>query len=176
MAIKQGKDSTDNWRLFSELFKNSGTSDTLSDREVVKQLSDKQNEELTLPVTREEVKIAAFSMQPDKLPDIDGLNPCFFQTYWSVIGEDVVRCCRVFMSTGELPYGANKTVVCLVPKIKKSQKVTDLRPISLCNVLIRIVSKVLANRVKGCLPLLISDTQSVFVEREIAHRQCISGI
>lgn len=59
---------------------------------------------------------------------------------------------------------ANKTVVCLIPKIKQPRKVTDLRPISLCNVIIIIVSKVMANRLKDCLSILISDKQSAFVE------------
>ncbi|KAL8126011.1 hypothetical protein AgCh_013344 [Apium graveolens] len=144
-----------------------GTTETLSEREVVKKISDEQDKELVMPVTREEVKNAAFSMHPDKSPGIDGLNSCFFQTYWNVVGEDVIRCCQTFMNTGELPQAANKTVVCLIPKIKNPQKVTDLRPISLCNVLIRIVSKVLANRLKECLPVLISDSQSAFIENRL---------
>lgn len=81
-----------------------------------------------------------------------------------MVGEDVVRCCQKFMDTRELPHVANKTVVCLIPKVKVPQRLTDLRPISLCNVLIRIISKVMANRLKECLPIIISDTQSAFVE------------
>lgn len=130
----------------------------------MQQVSARQNEELIKQITRDEVKHVAFSMHPDKSPGIDGLNPCFFQTYWHVVGDDVVRCCQNFMATGELPYDVNKTIVCLIPKTKQPQKMTDLRPISLCNVLIRIVSKVMANRLKECLPLLISDKQSAFVE------------
>lgn len=47
----------------------------------------------------------------------------------------------------------NRTVVCLIPKVKKPQQMTELRPISLCNVLVRIVSKVLAKRIKPCLKI-----------------------
>lgn len=54
------------------------------------------------------------------------------------------------MSTGELPSGVNQTLVSLIPKGKVPQKMTDLRPISLCNVIDRILSKVLSNRLKPC--------------------------
>lgn len=149
---------------FSDLFKSSGVSELLSEREEVQQVSVQQNEKLVKPVSIEEVRLATFSMHPDKSPGIDGLNPCFFQTYWNVVGEDVVECCQKFMLTGDLPSEVNRTVVCLIPKVKQPRKVTDLRPISLCNVIIRIVSKVMANRLKECLPTIISDKQSAFVE------------
>lgn len=142
---------------FSELFQSSGTTEFLSERDIVEKVSVEQNEKLVKPVLADEVKLATFSMHPDKSPGIDGLNPCFFQSYWSIVGDDVVRCCQKFMLTGELPSAANKTIVCLIPKIKQPRKVTDLRPISLCNVIIRIVSKIMANRLKDCLSTLISD-------------------
>lgn len=58
----------------------------------------------------------------------------------------------------------NKTTVCLISKVKHPQSMTELRPISLCNVLVKILSKVLSNRLKPCLKSLISDRQSAFVE------------
>lgn len=91
--ITRLKDSNDEWQeskegirqiiveYFSGLFKSSEESEILSDRERVKQVSDMQNEELIMPVTTEEVKRAVISTHPDKSPGIDGLNPCFFQTY-----------------------------------------------------------------------------------------------
>lgn len=69
-----------------------------------------------------------------------------------------------FYAYGELPEGVNQTLVCLIPKIKTPQTMADLRSIFLCNMLMRILSKVLYNRLKGCLGSIISDKQSTFVE------------
>lgn len=80
---------------------------------------------LILPVTSEEVKKAVFSMYPEKAPGYDGLNPCFYQAYWSIVGEDVVEFYRRFLDKGELPEGVNRTVVCLIPKITQPQAMTD---------------------------------------------------
>lgn len=54
---------------------------------------------IMLPVTAEEVKLAVFVMYPEKSPGVDGLNPMFFQTYWSIVAYDVVRFCHNFVVT-----------------------------------------------------------------------------
>lgn len=117
-----------------------------------------------VPVTEKEVKDAMFSMAPEKSLGVDGLNPTFFQIYWSIVGNDVVNFCSTFLETGVLPNNVNKTLVCLIPKVKHLKQVSDLRPISLCNVLMRILSKVMANRLKPCLHNIISEKQSAFLE------------
>ena len=62
-----------------------------------------------------------------------------------------------------MPPDFNATHICLIPKRNNPQKVTDYRPISLTNVLSRIVSKVLANQLKKILPHIISMSQSAFL-------------
>lgn len=68
-----------------------------------------------------------------------------------------------FLNGGSMPSGLNHTFVVLIPKVRKSVHMKDLRPISLCNVSYKVISKVLANRLKSILPLIIDSSQSAFV-------------
>lgn len=149
---------------FDNLFKCSAVNESLSHGETVEQVTNEENKDLISNVTEEEVKAATFSMHPDKSPDPDGLNPTFFQVFWSVVGGEVIRFCKNYMRTGELSVGVNKTLVCLIPKVKVPTSMSEVRPISLCNVLIRILSKFLSNRLKYCLGRLIYDKQSALME------------
>lgn len=65
---------------------------------------------------------------------------------------------------GVLPDGINHTLVCLFPKTKHPETMQAMGPISLCNVLFPVLSKVLENRLKPCLSSIISDKQSAFIK------------
>lgn len=103
---------------FSDLFKSAMEVNGLTERENVKRITEEQNGELGTTVTSEEVKMVVFSMHPEKSPGVDGLNPAFFQTYWSIVGLDVTKFCQEFFNTGELMEGINRTLVCLILKVK----------------------------------------------------------
>ncbi|KAM6547177.1 hypothetical protein CsatB_018853 [Cannabis sativa] len=102
-------------------------------------------------------------MHPDKSPGPDGMTPGFYQRCWSIVGSDIINLVRSFMRTGDLPQGLNDTNLVLIPKVKSPSSMNELRPISLCNVVYKIISKVIANRLKEVLPQLISTNQSAFV-------------
>jgi len=58
----------------------------------------------------------------------------------------------------------NKTNICLIPMKCKAERLTDFRLISLCNVICKIIGKLLASRLKKVLPLIISESQAAFVQ------------
>jgi exonuclease III len=121
------------------------------------------NEELLRIVEEEEILAAVQQMAPLKSPGPDGFPTCFFQDNWEEVGSEVCRAVLGFFETGRLDGNINHTHVALIPKLANPTRVTEYRPISLCNVLYKIVSKVLANRLKIILPEIISSNQSAFI-------------
>lgn len=103
---------------FVDLFTSTNVDGQLTDGERVKQVDENENAELLMEITSAEVKEAVFAMHPDKACGPDGLNPAFFQVFWSIIEKDVVSFCQEFMRTGLLLEGVNEVVVCLLPKVK----------------------------------------------------------
>jgi hypothetical protein len=67
------------------------------------------------------------------------------------------------LNSSTIPEGWNDTTVVLIPKTDDPELVTQFRPISLCNVIYKIISKLLAGRLKEILPEVISPMQSAFV-------------
>ena len=130
---------------------------------VDRRVSEAMNAELLKEFKEEEVLQALMQMHPTKSPDPDGMSSIFYQKYWDVVGPQVVQCVIHTLRIGIMPQGVNDTYICLTPKFKCPQKITEYRPISLCNVIYKLVSKVLANRLKGVLPKVVDDAQSAFV-------------
>lgn len=126
-------------------------------------ISDHLNRELLKPVEDMEVKHALFQMNPDKAPGPDGMTPGFFLKHWNIVGSDIIKLVRDFVDTGQLGNDLNATNIVLIPKKKVPTSMSGLRPIALCNVSYKIISKVLANRMKPLLNTVISPTHSAFI-------------
>lgn len=67
------------------------------------------------------------------------------------------------VTLGELPPRMNDTLIMLIPKNENSETIRQFRPISLCNVAYKTITKVLINHLKPLLDKFISLTQSSFV-------------
>ncbi|XP_057425625.1 uncharacterized protein LOC130718990 [Lotus japonicus] len=118
---------------------------------------------LLAPFTREDVEEALFQMYPNKAPGVDGLPALFFQKFWHIVGDDVAHFCLQVLSGHVSPGNINQTLIVLIPKIKKPMHANQFRPISLCNVLFKLITKTIANRLKLILPDVINGPQSAFV-------------
>lgn len=112
--------------------------------QVQPKVSDSMNAMLSQPFTAEEISRALFQMNPDKSPGIDGFSPVFYQKFWTHIKEDVCHDILKFLNSDILEESMNETEIILTPKKQKIRKLEDLRPISLCNVSLKIVTKVMA--------------------------------
>lgn len=147
---------------YSEVYKTEGTGDMHGCLQAVPRLvTNELNEALMTPV-KEEIKRTVFCMGALKAPGPDGLNGLFFQKNWDTIKNDVIQAVQEFFVTGVIPLEVNETVVTLTPKIPLPDCINHLRPISCCNFLYKILSKIMVMRLKGFMEELISQNQSAF--------------
>jgi hypothetical protein len=121
------------------------------------------NNRLTKPFQRQEMDYAIKQMAPLKASGLDGMSPIFYQNFWDSVGNDVSSAILSCLNSGSILKSINHTYITLIPKKQNPTKVTDFCPISLCNVIYKILSKVLTNRLKPILSHIISETQSAFV-------------
>ena len=103
------------------------------------------NQDLIREFTKEEVEDALKQMHPTKAPRPDGMSAIFFQKYWNIVGNDVICMVLNVLNSNESMAEINRTNITLIPKIKKPPKITEFKPISLSNVIYKLISKVLAN-------------------------------
>ncbi|XP_050222264.1 uncharacterized protein LOC126672356 [Mercurialis annua] len=119
---------------------------------------------LSAPFVAEKVLYALKQMHPNKPPSSDGMSAMFFFIkFWNVVGRDVTDLVLKFLESGIMPPNLNHTFITLIPKIKAPETMKNLHTISLCNVVYKLISKVLANRMTKVLPNLIHESQSAFI-------------
>lgn len=121
------------------------------------------NFDLNRPFLAEEVQRVLHQMAPLIAPGMDGMPPIFYKSFWHIVGNDVIMVVLSALNTSVVLESINTTFIALIPKILEPKKVSDFRLISLCNVIYKLIAKVLVNRLKKMLPFVVSDTQSAFL-------------
>lgn len=123
----------------------------------------RMNQRLVKSVTIEEVTEAMQQLGANKAPGPDGLNGLFYKKHWPDLRQGIFSEVKQFFETGQLNPVINRTQITLIPKVQNPEKLEQFRPISLCNFIYKIISKVMTNRLKPLLPNLIAEEQSASV-------------
>ncbi|KAL5573135.1 hypothetical protein UlMin_022732 [Ulmus minor] len=138
-------------------------------------VSPAMNEQLDGRFDAEDVRTAIFQMAPSKSPGADGMSALFYKKYWPIVGEEVTTACLGFLNEGLDLGSINETLITLLPKVKCPTHMTEFRPISLCNVLYKIISKMLATRMRSVMNSIISEEQSAFIPGRLISDNAIIG-
>lgn len=124
-------------------------------------------------VTEDEIRKVLFAMPSNKFPGPDGFPFEFFKTAWPIIAQDFIVAVQSIFRYGFLPKGINSTILALVPKKIDSMEMRYCHPIACCNVLYKVVSKILANRLRVLLPRIISANQSAFIQGRLLQENVL---
>jgi hypothetical protein len=173
--IKGLEDSDGNWHtdtgemrnLATDYFRHLFTADQSIDPSLIVNLFEEKvtvemNEGLCAEFTDKEIGDALFQIGPLKAPGPDGFPARFFQRNWGVLQGEITAAVKHFFETGVMPAGINDTALVLIPK-DDPRRMSEFRPISLCNIVYKVVSKCLVNRLRPILGDIISEEQSAFV-------------
>lgn len=122
-----------------------------------------------LPTEGEVIK-ALNTIGPDKAVGPDGFTAAILQEHWEVFREPILGQVSAFFQTATMPSDVSRSNLVLIPKSEQAAKVGDYRPISVCNVIYKIISKLLTLRLKPYISGCISRAQSAFLPgREISE-------
>lgn len=134
---------------------------------VPRKIGDQDNRMLMTPVNDAEIEhaLSKFILQNHQVRMASLLFFCFFflQNLWEIVGGDVMGMVKCFFSFSTHAKELNRTTIVLIPKVDCPRMMSQFRPISICNVAYKIISKVITNKLKRVLPKVISKNQSAFV-------------
>jgi hypothetical protein len=119
--------------------------------------------ELSNPVTKKEVFDALMSMKSYKAPGLDGFQPIFFKLFWPDIGDDLWNFVKHAFEMGKYDSKVCETLIVLLPKGDNQVPFKDFRPISLCNVTYKLISKIVVSRLRPFLDDIVSPLQNSFI-------------
>jgi hypothetical protein len=153
-------------QYFQQLFSTSGAREVDGILEVVSPcVTTEMNVVLPRPFQSDELKVALFQIQPLTAPGPDGFGVCSFQNHWDSVGAEVCEAALNFLNNGIFDPSLNLTHFALIPKKSRAVSVSDFRPISLCNVLYKIIAKIISPFQSAFVPgRLISDNIRVAYE------------
>jgi hypothetical protein len=119
---------------------------------------------LDSPFTKQEIDNIIKSLPSDKSPGPDGFNTNFIKKCWHIIAQDFYDLCEKFYQEEVCLRSINGSFIVLIPKKENPQKVGDYRPVSLLNNSMKILTKLLANRLQSFMTRLVHRNQYGFIK------------
>jgi len=131
---------------------------------IPKLVTREDNFNLNKPVTEKEVFEVIKEMKNGKAPGPNGFNVDFFKACWEIVKKDILEVVEDSRRSKTILRALNTTFIALIPKGEKAMTPKRFRPIALYNVVYKIISKVIANRLKPLPPTLVSEEKTSYVE------------
>ena len=126
-------------------------------------VSGSMNRDLLRPIVLEELETVVFGMKKGKAPGPDGFPIEFFQEFWEIIKFDLLEVVQESYQNKQMLKSLNATFLALIPKVDGANRLDQFRPIALCNVTYKIITKLIAERLKPFLATLIFEELGGFV-------------
>lgn len=114
------------------------------------------NVNLNSDVSGDNVKIALFVIKGTKAPGPDRFPTIFYQRFWETCKEELIEMVRKAFNTSWFPNSLNHTLIAIIPKTDNPIRMNNLRPISLCNTVYKVIAKIIVTRLRPVLDDLIS--------------------
>ncbi|KAH1073528.1 hypothetical protein J1N35_025856 [Gossypium stocksii] len=118
---------------------------------------------LLAEVIEEEVRRSVSSMSPLKAPGMDGFHAKFYQANWEIVGVSIFNFVKSVFEGNDLDPRINRTLLVLIPKVFGAETINQYRPIILCNVLYKFITKTIVIRLRQAMQKLFKQNQSSFI-------------
>lgn len=126
-------------------------------------VTEAENDNLIHIPDEAEIKEAIWSLHPLKSPGPDGYPGIFYQKFWHIIKDRAINFVQECFRNRVVPRKINRIFVVLIPKVEHTTNFNHFRPISLCNFIYKIVSKIITSRLMNIMDIIISPHQEAFV-------------
>ena len=165
-------------KYYKKMFKNEKV-DNIKRFEVLRTFRNKismsENQQLSRPITVREVENAILLLQPSTSPGPDGLTTEFYQQHKEMLAPWLQNIFNKALHGQKLPKSFKKALIKLLPKTKNIPSAEDFRPISLINADQKILSHILAQRLKCIMGSIISNSQYAYLPNRDIHQAIISA-
>jgi hypothetical protein len=103
-------------------------------------------------------------MPLDKAPGPDGFNDLFLKKCWHIIKEDIYKLCLDFFNGSVDLQAINNSFITLIPKVNSSTSINGFQPISLLNCVVKIITKLMRDRLQSVIIPLVHQNQYGFIK------------